>query len=157
RGLLNMSWNEPGKNGHDPWNRDNHKKGGGNGPQWDDLFNKLRQHMGRFGRGGGGLTTIIVAIIVAWLLLSSYTVVGARETGVVLRFGAYSRSLPSGFHLKLPSPFAHVYKVKTTKIRSLSDKVKMLTNDENIVTVDFNVQWQVSNARKYLFSMRDPS
>lgn len=112
--------------------------------------------MGRFGKGGGGIVVIIVALILAWLILSSYTAVGARETGVVLRFGAYSRSLPSGFHLKLPSPIEHVYKVKTSKVRSVSDSVQMLTNDENIVQVDFNVQWQVSDARKYLFSMRDP-
>lgn len=151
-----MSWNEPGKGGRDPWNRDNHS-GGGKGPQWDDLFNKLRQHMGRFGKGGGGIVTIIVAILLAWLILSSYTVIGARETGVVLRFGAFSRALPSGFHLKLPSPIEHAYKVKTSKVRSVSDSVQMLTNDENIVQVDFNVQWQVSDARKYLFSMRDPS
>jgi len=150
-----MSWNEPGKGGRDPWNRDNHS-GGDKGPQWDDIFNKLRQHMGRFGHGGGGIVTVIVAIILAWLILSSYTVIGARETGVVLRFGAFDRSLPSGFHLKLPSPFEHVYKVKTTKVRSVSDSVQMLTNDENIVHVDFNVQWQVSDARKFLFSMRDP-
>ncbi|HET8554878.1 MAG TPA: FtsH protease activity modulator HflK [Rhodanobacteraceae bacterium] len=151
-----MSWNEPGNGGRDPWSRDHRPSGGGKGPQWDDLFNKLRQHMGRFGKGGGGIVTIIVAIILAWLILSSYTVIGARETGVVLRLGAYSRALPPGFHLKLPSPFEHVYKVKTTQVRSVSDSVQMLTNDENIVHVDFNVQWQVSDARKFLFSMRDP-
>ncbi|HET7267750.1 MAG TPA: FtsH protease activity modulator HflK [Oleiagrimonas sp.] len=158
-----MSWNEPGNNGRDrdPWSRDNHSGGsgggGGKGPQWDDLFKKLRQHMGRFGKGGGGIVTIVVAIILAWLILSSYTVIGARESGVVLRFGDYSRTLPPGFHLKLPSPFEHVYKVETTKIRSLSDSVKMLTNDENIVHVNFNVQWQVSDPRKYLFSMKNPA
>lgn len=151
-----MSWNEPGNGGRDPWSRDHRPSGSGKGPQWDDLFNKLRQHMGRFGKGGGGIVTIIVAIILAWLILSSYTVIGARETGVVLRLGAYSRALPPGFHLKLPSPFEHVYKVKTTQVRSVSDSVQMLTNDENIVHVDFNVQWQVSDARKFLFSMRDP-
>lgn len=154
-----MSWNEPGNNGRDPWSRDNRPSGnhgGGKGPQWDDLFNKLRQHMGRFGKGGGGIVTIIVAIILAWLILSSYAVIGAREAGVVLRFGDYSRTLPPGFHLKLPSPFENVYKVKTTKIRSVSDSVQMLTNDENIVHVDFNVQWQVSDPRKFLFSMKDP-
>lgn len=150
-----MSWNEPGRGDRDPWSRDNHS-GGGKGPQWDDLFNKLRQHMGRFGKGGGGIVTIVVALLLAWLILSSYTVIGARETGVVLRFGAFNRTLPSGFHLKLPSPLEHVYKVKTSKVRSVSDSVQMLTNDENIVQVDFNVQWQVSDARKYLFSMRDP-
>ncbi len=150
-----MSWNEPGHGGRDPWNRDNHS-GGGKGPQWDDLFKNLRKHLGRFGKGGGGIVTIIIAIILAWLILSSYTVIGARETGVVLRFGEFSRALPPGFHLKLPSPIEHVYKVKTSQVRSISDDVTMLTNDENLVQVGYNVQWQVSNARKFLFSMRDP-
>ncbi|HEX7340639.1 MAG TPA: FtsH protease activity modulator HflK [Rhodanobacteraceae bacterium] len=154
-----MSWNEPGNNGHDPWNRDKRPGGGGGGkgPQWDDLFGKLREHMGRFGKGGGGLVTIIIAIILAWIILTSYTVIGAREAGVVLRFGDYVRTLPSGFHLKLPSPFEEVYKVQTTKVRSVSDSVEMLTNDEDIVRVDFNVQWQVTDPREFLFSMKAPA
>ena len=112
--------------------------------------------MGRFGGSGGGLLLVLAGILLVALLLSSYTVIDARQAGVVLRFGHYSRTLPPGLHFKLPAPFEHVTKVETTQVRSVSDSVQMLTNDENIVSVNFNVQWQVSDARKFLFAMKDP-
>jgi membrane protease subunit HflK len=151
-----MAWNEPGGGGpRDPWDRNNHK-GGGKGPDFDDMFKRLRQRMGRFGGGGGGVATIVVALLLAWLLLSSATMIDARQAGVVLRFGQYTRTLPPGFHFKLPSPIEQVIKVQTAQVRSVSDSMQMLTKDENIVAVDFNVQWQVSDARKFLFAMKDP-
>ncbi|GAB3039329.1 MULTISPECIES: FtsH protease activity modulator HflK [Oleiagrimonas] len=153
-----MAWNEPGGGKQrDPWGRNNGSGGnGGNGPDFEKFLKQLRARFGRFGRGGGGLFTIIVALLLAWVVLSSYTVIDARQVGVVLRFGQYSRTLPPGFHLKLPAPIEHVSKVFTTQVRSVSDRATMLTNDENIVSVDFNVQYQVSDARKFLFSMTDP-
>jgi len=92
---------------------------------------------------------------VAWLLVSSYTVIDARQVGVVLRFGQFARILPPGFHLKAPSPIETVTKVETTQVRSVSDNVSMLTRDENIIAIDFNVQYQVSDARKFLYSNND--
>jgi membrane protease subunit HflK len=150
-----MAWNEPGGGNRDPWDRNNHSGGGGGGPDFEKFFKNLR---GRFGGGGGkgGIITIIVAVLVAWVVLSSYTVIQARQVGVVLRFGEYSRMLQPGFHLKLPSPIEHVLKVTTTQVQSFSDHVTMLTNDENIVSVNFNVQYQVNDARKYLFAISDP-
>ena len=38
----------------------------------------------------------------------------------------------------------------------MSDQGSMLTSDENIVLVNFNVQYQVSDPRKFLFSARAP-
>ncbi|MDA3914174.1 FtsH protease activity modulator HflK [Oleiagrimonas sp.] len=154
-----MAWNEPGggKRERDPWGRNSGSGGGGKSPDFEKIFKQLRARLGRFGgSGGGGIFTIIVALLLAWLALTSYTVIGARQVGVVLRFGEYSRMLPPGFHLKLPSPIEEVSKVATTQVRSFSDKVTMLTNDENIVSVNFNVQYQVSDARDYLFSISDP-
>jgi modulator of FtsH protease HflK len=95
-------------------------------------------------------------VLVVGLLFSSYTIIGARQAGVVLRFGEYSRTLPPGFHLKLPQPIESVTKVEATRIRSVTDKVAMLTKDENIITIDFTVQYQVDDSRKYLFSLNDP-
>ena len=147
-----MAWNEPGKNGQsDPWNR----KRPGKSPL-DDLLAKLKNRGGKFGQGSGGLLTGVLVLIVVGLLFSSYTIIGAREQGVVLRFGQYSRTLPPGFHLKLPQPIESVTKVEATRIRSVTDKVAMLTRDENIITIDFTVQYQVDDSRKYLFSLNDP-
>ncbi len=148
-----MAWNEPGKNGQsDPWNR---KRSTGKSPL-DDLLAKLKNRGGKFGQGPGSILTGIVVLIVVGLLFSSYTIVGAREQGVILRFGQYSRTLPPGFHLKLPQPIESVTKVEATRIRSVNDKVAMLTRDENIITIDFTVQYQVDDSRKYLFSLTDP-
>jgi len=98
----------------------------------------------------------VAVVLVVGLLFSSYTIIGARQAGVVLRFGEYSRTLPPGFHLKLPQPIESVTKVEATRIRSVTDKVAMLTKDENIITIDFSVQYQVDDSRKYLFSLNDP-
>ncbi|MEO9078972.1 MAG: FtsH protease activity modulator HflK [Rhodanobacter sp.] len=148
-----MAWNEPGKNGQDnPWNR---KRSSGKSPL-DELLNKLRNGGSKLGQGPGSIFTGVLVLIVVGLLFSSYTIVGARQQGVVLRFGQYSRTLPPGFHLKLPQPIEAVTKVEATRIRSVNDKVAMLTKDENIITIDFTVQYQVDDSRKYLFSLTDP-
>jgi membrane protease subunit HflK len=148
-----MAWNEPGKGQGDPWNR---KRPSNGKPNLDDLLKQLKDRFGKFGNGAGGILTVVVALLVLSMLFSSYTIVGAREAGVVLRFGQYSRTLPPGFHLKLPVPFETITKVEATRIRSVTDKVAMLTRDENIITIDFTVQYQVDDARKYLFSLNDP-
>ena len=148
-----MAWNEPGKNGqNDPWNR---KRPSGKSPL-DDLLNNAKSHLGKLGQGPGSILMAVLILVVVFLLLSSYTIVGAREAGVVLRFGQYSRTLAPGFHLKLPQPIESVTKVEATRIRSVNDKVAMLTRDENIITIDFTVQYQVDDSRKYLFSLNDP-
>jgi modulator of FtsH protease HflK len=148
-----MAWNEPGNGQRDPWGRNRQT---GNKPGLEDMLKQFRNRLGKLGGGAGGIFTILLALVLAWLLLSSYTIVDARQAGVVLRFGEYSRTLQPGFHLKFPRPIETVTKVGTTEIRSVSDKVRMLTSDENIISVDFNVQYQVSDARKYLFSLAGP-
>jgi modulator of FtsH protease HflK len=147
-----MPWNEPGNGQKDPWNRN------GKGQRKFDLDSLLKQftsRFGRFGSGSGGLLAILLVFVVAWLLVSSFTVIDARQVGVVLRFGEFSRVLPPGMHLKAPNPIETVTKVETTQVRTVSDNVSMLTRDENIIAIDFNVQYQVSDARKFLFSNAD--
>lgn len=145
-----MPWNEPGGNPRDPWG------GGSRGPDLEGTLRRLRERFGRFGGGGGGLLSILLAVVLALVLVDSFTVINARQVGVVLRFGRFERVLPPGFHLKFPHPIEAVTKVETTQVKSVTDQVRMITNDENIVLVDFNVQFQIADARKYLFSMRDP-
>ncbi|MBD8882202.1 FtsH protease activity modulator HflK [Rhodanobacter sp. 7MK24] len=148
-----MAWNEPGGGQRDPWNRQRPNDAGLSPNRWLKNFGK---HFGKLGRGPGGILIAIVVIAAVFLLMSSYTIIDARQVGVVLRFGEYSRTLPPGFHLKLPSPVETVDKVEATGIRSVNDRVSMLTRDENIITIDFTVQYQVDDAYKYLFSVSDP-
>ncbi|MGH8159489.1 MAG: FtsH protease activity modulator HflK [Rhodanobacter sp.] len=148
-----MAWNEPGKNGqNDPWNR---KRPSGKSPL-DELLATVQNATAKLRQGPGGIFAILLLVLAIGLLLSCYTIIGARQTGVVLRFGEYSRTLAPGFHLKLPQPIESVTKVEATRIRSITDKVAMLTKDENIITIDFTVQYQVDDSRKYLFSLNDP-
>lgn len=147
-----MAWNEPGNGQKDPWNRN---RQGGRKPDLDGMLKTLKARFGRFGAGSGGVLAVVLVFIVAWLLVSSYTVIDARQVGVVLRFGEFSRILPPGFHVKAPSPIETVTKVEMTQVRSISDNVSMLTRDENIIAIDFNVQYQVADARKFLYSNSD--
>ncbi len=98
----------------------------------------------------------MLALVVGWLALDSWTVIDARQIGVVLRFGQFNRVMTSGLNLKWPAPVERVIRVDATNVRSVSDEVRMLTKDENIVLVDFNVQYQVTDAEKYLFSANQP-
>lgn len=150
-----MAWNEPGDNGQrNPWGKKS--PGGGKAPNLDQLLKNVRNRLGRLGGGSGGVVTIVLALLIAWMLLSSYTIINTSQSGVVLRFGQYTRTLGPGFHFKLPAPVETVSKVETTRVRAMVDQVRMLTSDENIIAVNFNVQYQVSDPRKYLFSTNDP-
>ncbi len=149
-----MAWNEPGGGQRDPWGRGS---GGGKGPDLEAWLRRLRQRLGGLrGGGAGGIGTVLVALLLAWLLFDSWTVIGTSQVGVVTRFGAYDRTLGPGFHFVLPRPVETVRKVDMTSVRSVSDKQQMLTKDENIVQIDFNVQYQINNAEQYLFSLQDP-
>lgn len=148
-----MAWNEPGNGQRDPWNKN--KRNAGNKPGVPGALKDLFKRIGRLG-GPGGILTIVIAILLAWLLLTSYTVIDAGQVGVVQRFGAYARTVGPGFHLKLPLPVETVQPVATSRVRAISDQIRMLTRDEDIVSVNFNVQYQVTDPQKYLFNTRDP-
>ncbi len=160
-----MAWNEPGGGKKkDPWN-------GGRDDQGADVeafIDKLKSSLGRvFGgeppRGGKGASSggpsfglLVLAALAIWFVLDSWTLIDERQRGVVLRFGKFERLMTPGPNLKLPRPIETVVKVDATQVRNISDQVKMLTRDENIVLVDFNVQYQVSDPQQYLFGTRDP-
>ncbi|MBS0570262.1 MAG: FtsH protease activity modulator HflK [Proteobacteria bacterium] len=151
-----MAWNEPGK--RDPW------QGKPQPPDFEALFKRLREGFNRLFRGGGGvggggpggIALIVLALVIGWLALDSWTVIDARQIGVVLRFGQFNRVMTSGLNLKWPVPVERVIRVDATNVRSVSDEVRMLTRDENIVLIDFNVQYQVTDAKKYLFDANQP-
>jgi membrane protease subunit HflK len=151
-----MAWNEPGSGKQrDPW-RDN---GGGNGPSpdFDAIAKKLRELFNRlFGGSGGGFGAAVIGILIALALWTSFEKIDASETGVVLRFGKIARLMTPGINLKLPQPIEIVRKVNIGKVFQTSDQVRMLTRDENIVVVDFNVQYQITDPKLFLFGVRDP-
>jgi modulator of FtsH protease HflK len=149
-----MAWNEPGGGKQrDPWK----DGGGGSSPDFDALLKRISAFFNRlFGGGGGGPSVAIVAIFLVWIVWDSCAIIKASESGVVLRFGEFSRVMAPGFNLKWPRPIESVNKVDAKNVRATSDQVRMLTKDENIVLVDFNVQYTVADPTHYLFSVRDP-
>lgn len=157
-----MAWNEPGSGRQqDPW-RDRGGNGSGGGgrrpPDFDEWLRKLKGLFGSgpAGAGAGGVGVAVLGVLLAWLAFDSFVQINASQAGVVLRFGEFHRILSPGFNLKWPGPIETVTKVEAKNVRSTSDQVRMLSNDENIVIVDFNVQYEVNDPRKYLFGVKDP-
>ena len=142
-----MAWNKPGGSSNGGGGR--RSGGGGLG----GLFDKLPRFGG--GIGDGGNLRWIWAVLGLWLLFNCFVLVGEQDRGVVLRLGQYDRTMQPGPNFKLPWPIESVRKVPTTQVRTYSNTVPVLTRDENIVTVSFNVQYRVSDPRLFLFGTRD--
>jgi membrane protease subunit HflK len=153
-----MAWNEPGGNQRDPWQGGGPRRGQNQGPDLDAAMKKLGDRMGKVfgGPGGSGVWVLVIGILAAWFALDSWRTIDEAERGVVLRFGEYNRTMGPGLNLKWPGPIEQVFVVEATRVRSTSDQVRMLTRDENIITVDFNVQYIVADPRAFLFTLRDP-
>lgn len=172
-----MAWNEPGGGQRDPWSGGGRKNnGGGNdgGPDFERWLKSMSDRLnrmfgGRRGRNGGGnangggggsgmagIVLLVVGALAVWFAFDSFTVIEERERGVVLRFGEYSRQMDPGLNFKFPRPIEEVRKVDFTSVRSVSEEARMLTRDEALVLIGFNVQYRVSDPRQYLFGTRDP-
>jgi membrane protease subunit HflK len=148
-----MAWNTPGSGGTN--GSDRNRRGGwaprgtGNGGGWGGLPGPLKNLF------DGGLWRWVVGAVLLLVLLSSFQLIGEQQRGVVLRFGQFSRILQPGPNFKLPWPIESVRKVNATQIKTFSNQVPVLTRDENIVNVSFNVQYRVDDPRKYLFGSRN--
>lgn len=142
-----MAWNTPGGNdsGERPtrrtWQRGNGGSGGGWRPQWPAF--------------GGNARLWVLGALGLWLLFNCFVLIAEQDRGVVLRFGQYARTMQPGPNFKLPWPIESVIKVPTTQVRTYSNTVPVLTADENIVNVSFNVQYRVGDPRQFVFGTRD--
>jgi membrane protease subunit HflK len=155
-----------GSNNRNPWNNKN----------MDDIVKNAKDKVFSFLPGGKkGILLILIAVLAIWMISGFYTV-GPEEQGVVLRFGKYIETTSSGLNYHLPTPIEKVIVVPVTttrnieigfrkgadrggqiNTRNLDDESLMLTGDENIVDVNFVVQWYVGNAADYLFNVRSPA
>jgi modulator of FtsH protease HflK len=159
-----MAWNEPGNNGknNDPWKQGGRDQGP---PDLDEVFRNFGKKFGGiFGGGkssggssGGGASAALVLIViiaaVVWAFSGFYTI-KESERGVVLRFGQYHSEVPPGIHWK-PTFIDSVIPVDVTSVRTLRSDGFMLTQDQNLVRVTFEIQYRVFNARLYKFSVVD--
>ena len=143
-----MAWNQPGRGSQDPW------RGKTPGNPLDAFFARLRELFGNLGGGGGPLAWLL-PLLALLVLMSSFKLIDEQERGVVLRFGAFQRTMQPGANFKWPWPIESVTVLAATKIQSFEDQVRVLTKDENIVDIKFNVQYQISNPRDFLYAFRD--
>ena len=170
-----MAWNEPGGNGSkDPWGNKGGKNQGDGPPDLDEVFKKLNEKVtsifgGKGGRSGGGKGAsvggkkgfgfIAAILLVVWALSGIYIVDECRQV-VVLRVGSFDRITEPGpnwyprFIEKVE--IVDVDRVRSINIGATSHESLMLTEDENIVDIQFAVQYKVSNAKDYVFNVRDP-
>ncbi|WP_299998935.1 FtsH protease activity modulator HflK [uncultured Cedecea sp.] len=175
-----MAWNQPGNNGQDrdPWGSS--KPGGDSGgnkggrdkgpPDLDDIFRKLSSKLNGLGKGGksggtgGGssqepnkpvsgrlLGIAVVAIVILWAATGFYTIKEA-ERGVVTRFGKFSHLVGPGLNWK-PTFIDSVRPVNVEAVRELAASGVMLTSDENVVRVEMNVQYRITDPEHYLYSV----
>ena len=167
--------NNNNKNDEEPPFGSGSGNGGGKGPDYEKFSDAFKRLPHLSAPAGGKVKWILVALVAVWLLSGIY-IVNPDEEGVVLRFGKYDRTVGAGPHYALPFPIETVYKPKVTQVqrvevgfrsvgqgrtfqqganRSLPEESGMLTGDENIVNVQFSVQYQIKNPVEYLFNVTD--
>ncbi|WP_153109367.1 FtsH protease activity modulator HflK [Propionivibrio limicola] len=150
---------------------------------WRDLNRRLFGKLGRSGGGndgggrisrnidpkflGGGIGMVVGLVVVLWLA-SGFYIVDASQRGLVLRFGEYKESTESGLRWRLPYPIESHELVNISGVRTVevgyrgSERNKvlkealMLTDDENIINIQFAVQYILKDPVEYIFENRTP-
>lgn len=170
-------WGGGGSQG--PWGRGPSSGGGYPPPDIEDLLRRGQEKFRRLMPGGVGnglgFGLVLLAVLVLWAANGFYRV-GIDEQGVVLRFGKFAYITEPGLHYRLPAPIETSFTPKVTSenvvqigFRSLGDQrergtqkreiveeSQVLTGDENIVSIDASVVWDIKDAARYLFNLRDP-
>jgi membrane protease subunit HflK len=172
--------------GQGPWGqRPGGGGGGAQPPDLEELLRRSQEKMkqlfpgGGSGGSGGGINKRLVAIVgaaaIAVWALSGFYVVQPDEQGVVLRFGKWTRTTQPGLNYHLPVPIETALTPKVTRvnreeigfrdaatgtrngIRDVPNESLILTGDENIVDVNFVALWEINDAGKFLFNVREPA
>jgi membrane protease subunit HflK len=177
-----MPWkNQTGGGGQGPWGGGGGQGpwGGGNRPpDLEEILRKGQDRVKRMLPGGFGsgrsLAFIALIGIALWLATGFYRV-QPDEQGIALVLGRIWKQTPPGLNYNLPAPVGEVFTPKVTRVnrveigfRSTGDtgsdstpqdvpeESLMLTGDSNIISTHFVVLWQISDAKKYLFAIRNP-
>jgi membrane protease subunit HflK len=140
----------------------------------NELFGRRRETPDGGGDGGGGMRVpmggagmLIVLVVVIWLA-SGFYIVDEGRRGVVTRFGKYTETTQPGPRWHLPFPIEGVELVDFSQVKTIEvgyrntpknkiDKeAVMLTDDENIIDIQFAVQYNLKSAEDYVFNNRRP-
>jgi membrane protease subunit HflK len=150
-------------------------------PDLDEVLRQFSRKLnGLFGRGGGGnqpetenrmfaILPVIGLIALIWFATGFY-IVDQGSRGVVLRFGKHVETTTPGPRWHMPYPIESVTVVNMEQVRTIevgyrsaeggagrSKELReslMLTDDENIIDLQFAVQYNLKNVEDTLFNNR---
>jgi membrane protease subunit HflK len=185
--LNDPGWGRGNNNGAEPPRRPPNNNNGGPpdlDEVWRDFNNRIAGLFGRKGnrggRPGGGLPSsprnariglgVIILVLIALWLGSGFYIVQEGQVAVVTQFGKYIDTKQAGFQWRLPYPIQNAETVNVSQLRTFEvgfrgssrnkvlPEALMLTTDENIVDMEFVVQYRLKadGAPDYLFKTRDP-
>lgn len=168
-------WGQRGGSGGGPWGGAP-QGGGGTPPDFDSIIRRGQDKLkdiipGGGGLGGKGIAIIALAALVIWLLTGFYTV-RPNEVGINLVFGKFTSMTQNGWQYNWPAPIGEVLKPDVTMLRRIEtgyrsangrrsdvlDESLMLTGDNNIVHINFDVVWHIrpAEANDYVFNFLAP-
>jgi membrane protease subunit HflK len=146
----------------------------GEGSGLDELLRRGRQRFGGGNGGGGGspggvslrpdnsiIAWGVAAFVLLWLVFTSMHSIAPQERGVVTRFGRYAYTLSPGVGITLPSPIDKVHKLDVSRIQTIDlgseeSETLMLTGDQNIIDIAYQVRWNIRDPEQYLFELAQP-
>lgn len=157
-----------------PWNQPSgpgRPRGPRPGPAaLDELLRRSRERLG--GGSGGGLPDLggrpiwlyaIGALLLLWIIFTSFHRIGPQERGVILRLGSYAGTMSPGIGMSFPAPIDQVLKEDVEAIRTIDigsptaeSENLMLTGDQNIVDLAYSVRWNISDPSRFLFQLKEP-
>jgi membrane protease subunit HflK len=147
--------------------------------EFNQRINRLLRGKGGGGAGGGssndgddarnaGISAGVAGAVILFLwLVSGFFIVQEGQTGIVLTFGKYSHSAQPGFNWRWPYPIQTQETVNLSQVRTvevgyrsnvrnkLARESLMLTDDENIIDIQFAVQYRLKDASAWVFNNRD--
>jgi membrane protease subunit HflK len=163
----------PGDEPSGPWGEPPKRRGGGNRASVTSLDEFLKRSRGRLGGGGPGgfgfgagrdrslLMWAAIGLAALWFLFTTVHSISGQERGVVTRFGRYSQTLSPGIGLTLPSPIDRVQNINVEDIRevnlgSAAEETLMLTGDQNLIDIAYQVRWNIRDPEQYLYELAQP-
>jgi modulator of FtsH protease HflK len=140
--------------------------GGKGGRGQSALDQLLGQAKGKFGgdlpKGSPKLWSYgAVALVVAWLVFTSFHIIDPQERGVVTRLGKYSHTLEPGVSMTMPAPIDRVQTIDVQNIRNVdipngAGEKLVLTGDKNVIDLDYSIRWNIKDPELYLFQLAQP-
>jgi modulator of FtsH protease HflK len=157
-----------------PWDQSNDEGKKPSRPRSTSIEDLLRRAGGGGGMKGnwGGMPSrpngkslwpwIAGGLAAIWVLSTSVYQLDPGEEGVITRFGKYSRSVGAGVSFILPTPLEHLTKVDTQQLRytmvgspQSSAENLVLTKDQNLIDLAFQIAWNVRDPEKFLFQLEE--